>query len=312
MIAHLRRRDEALVALGWSPAEAQWLALVSLHSGLFVADQLGTQRKFDQPMTISRLMKKLVARSAAVLETWPFDQRFLMCHVTSRAIYRALGAEHVRHRRAAEPQILWRRLLSLDYVIDHIERNWLPTEEEKVQYFERALGIDRKLLPVRAYGSRPTGKTHRYFPIKMPIAVNSADVTFVYVDDNVANATGVQEWGAAHEKLWEALRQQGIHVRVVIVSWQQTALAHAGAIVKQWIAPGGQARTAARELAKIRTAIREVDTSALEGYGGLNEALHRCAVLEAAGQQSAMKCDSYTTWYSLRIAALSSAGIDRE
>ena len=43
-----------------------------------------------------------------------------------------------------------RRLLSLDYVIEHSALPWLPTEPEKVAAFE-ALGIERELLPSRLY-----------------------------------------------------------------------------------------------------------------------------------------------------------------
>ena len=43
-----------------------------------------------------------------------------------------------------------RRLLSFDYVIEHPDLPWLPTESEKVAAFE-ALGIGRSAMPVRVY-----------------------------------------------------------------------------------------------------------------------------------------------------------------
>ena len=39
-----------------------------------------------------------------------------------------------------------RRLLSLDYVLEHPGLPWLPTESEKVGAFE-ALGIERRIAP---------------------------------------------------------------------------------------------------------------------------------------------------------------------
>ena len=65
----------------------------------------------------------------------------------ARAVYRALGAEDIRHRRIASAEVLLRRLLSLDYVIGHTGLPWLPTEPEKVGAFE-GLGLDRRVLPV--------------------------------------------------------------------------------------------------------------------------------------------------------------------
>ena len=35
MIPHLRNRDRALQPFGWSGPEAEWIALVCLHSGHF-------------------------------------------------------------------------------------------------------------------------------------------------------------------------------------------------------------------------------------------------------------------------------------
>ena len=62
-----------------------------------------------------------------------------------------------------------RRLLSLDYVIEHSDLPWLPTEHEKIAAFE-ALGIERGLLPVRVYRGAARS-TRRYFPVKLPVAL---------------------------------------------------------------------------------------------------------------------------------------------
>ena len=35
MIAHLRGRDRNLEPLGWTGPDAEWIALVCLHSGVF-------------------------------------------------------------------------------------------------------------------------------------------------------------------------------------------------------------------------------------------------------------------------------------
>ena len=59
-----------------------------------------------------------------------------VCRISARAVYRALGAEDIRHRRIASAEVLLRRLLSLDYVIGHTGLLWLPTEPEKVGAFE--------------------------------------------------------------------------------------------------------------------------------------------------------------------------------
>ena len=39
MIEHLKGREQALASLGWTGREAEWIALVCLHSGVFTRAQ---------------------------------------------------------------------------------------------------------------------------------------------------------------------------------------------------------------------------------------------------------------------------------
>ena len=128
------------------------------------------------------------------------------CRISNKEIYRKLGIENVRHRREADDSVMLRRLLSLDYVLEHPELSWLPTEPEKVSFFE-LLGIDRKLLPDRVYQGA-VGKQTRYFALKLPIAVDAKTATFAYVDPGKDTDTELRSWGAAHEWLWRALRRE--------------------------------------------------------------------------------------------------------
>ena len=141
-------------------ARPEWIALVCLHSGVFTRDQisdwLGVHRHTARRFVQDILDRRLGAEDAL--------EGRRVCRISARAVYRALGAENIRHRRIASPVVLMRRLLSLDYVIGHAGQAWLPTEPEKVAAFE-ALGLDRRVLPVRAYRGA-AGDTRRYFPLK--------------------------------------------------------------------------------------------------------------------------------------------------
>ena len=72
-----------------------------------------------------RFVQALVRKGFAAEDTLE-DQK--VCRIFSRGIYQALGTEDIRHRRVASREILFRRLLSLDYVIEHPGLPWLPTE----------------------------------------------------------------------------------------------------------------------------------------------------------------------------------------
>ena len=163
-IVHLQGSEEALAPFGWTGEKAGWIAFVCLHSGAFTRVQCA--RFLDaHPEQVRRVVHALIAQGLAAEDTVPGIRGIgRVCRIFSRRIYRAIGAEHIRHRRDASPAVLMRRLLSLDYVIEHPGLPWLATESEKVAAFE-ALGIEHGLLPVRVYRGA-AGTTRHYFPVK--------------------------------------------------------------------------------------------------------------------------------------------------
>ena len=65
MIEHLRGRDRKLEPLGWTGREAEWIALVCLHSGVFTRSQFCDY--FDaQRITAARFVKTLTGRRQAI------------------------------------------------------------------------------------------------------------------------------------------------------------------------------------------------------------------------------------------------------
>ena len=184
-IPHAEDRAAALADLGWSGNDAEWIALVCLHSGVFTRSQYGFyfQTGADRSRAC-RFVRTLLDRGVAAEDDraiFPGGARAV--HITHEPIYRALAVENVKHRRGAKDTttpVLMRQLLSLDYLIERPALSWLPTEAEKVQWFE-ALAIDRAVLPYRKYGAAGKAQT-RYFALKLPIALDAKAATFVYVD----------------------------------------------------------------------------------------------------------------------------------
>ena len=207
MIEHLRGREKALEPLGWTGPEVEWIALVCLHSGVFTRAQFchyfETHRKRAE-----RFVKTLVDRKAGIESEWPvFNGGGKSCRISSKPIYRALGVENIRHRRQARPPVVMRRLLSLDFVLEHPGMNWLPAEPEKVAFFD-GLGLSRRLIPRRIYYGA-VGAQKRYFALKLPLAGDRETVTFAYVDPGHQTDRELHSWGAAHGQLWDAPPQEG-------------------------------------------------------------------------------------------------------
>ena len=101
MIEHLKGRERALASLGWTGREAEWIALVCLHSGVFTRPQFC--HYFDAARKRAyRFVKALIDRKEAVESEWPVvNGGGKSCRISSKPIYRALGIENIRHRRKA-------------------------------------------------------------------------------------------------------------------------------------------------------------------------------------------------------------------
>ena len=307
MIQHLRGRERKLEPLGWTGPEAEWIALVCLHSGVFTRAQFchffDTYRKHAY-----RFVKVLIERRLAVESEGPvFNGGGKTCRISSKPIYRALGVENIRHRRKARQPVVMRRLLSLDFVLEHPGMNWLPAETEKVAFFER-LGLSRRLIPRRIYYGA-VGAQKRYFALKLPLAADDETVTFAYVDPGHQTGRELHSWGAAHGQLWDALRKKGRQVRVIGIAAKNETVDRTARVLQAWTATApketGEGRTLRQEIKRIDTALRTNDETVLAEYGGFNAAMKQGAQLESlpeAKVTEGVSIDDYGTWRATRFA----------
>ena len=273
MIAHLQGREKALERLGWTGRKAEWIALACLHSsGLFTRAQLCFHIRMNRWQAL-RFVQVLVTKGLAAEDSLQ-DRK--VCRIFSRPIFQALGTEDIRHRRVASTKILLRRLLSLDYVLEHPGLPWLPTETEKVRAFE-SLGIERRHLPLRVYRGA-VGETRHHFRLKLPIALEPDRAIFVYADPGYETATALRSWGIAHRGLWRALRERDRKVEVVVVAREQRSLERAQRVPGHWAENVDRAASeddplAGEEYARIEQAILTGNLRVLGEYGGVQSAL---------------------------------------
>ena len=307
MIEHLRGRDRKLEALGWTGQDAEWIALVCLHSGVFTRSQFC--HYFDALRNrAQRFVEGLVERRAAVeTDVIAFNGGGKTCRISSNAIYRALGVENIRHRRKASKPVVMRRLLSLDFVLEHPGMNWLPAEPEKVEFFEK-LGLPLRLIPRRIYYG-VAGNQKRYFALKLPLAVDPETVTFVYIDPGHQTDRELYSWGAAHGPLWDALRKKGRQVRVLGIAVENAVLDRTNRVLERWAEakPGttDEGLTAKQEIKAIDDAMTREDREFLARYGGFGGAMKRSAALQSrpeAKLTEGVSIDDYSTWRAVRFA----------
>ena len=319
-VPHVQDRAAALAALGWTGREADWIALVCLHSGVFTRAQWSSFFDDPHPMPASRFVRALLDRGAGVQDEraiFPGGARAV--HITHKPIYRALGIPDVRHRRGAHatPQVLMRRLLSLDYIIERPTLSWLPTEHEKVQRFE-ALGITRAMLPYRTYGQGANAQ-RRFFALKFPVALDEKAATFAYVDPGLTTDSELRAWGITHAPLWAALRARTFAVRVVALGLDAPAATRAEKVLRAWTRDGdGQAPTppdgptkadpeVRRELAQLEHAMTTGNRAVFRSAGGFDAAAKRLSFLRKlpdgtpTTENRRGAIDRSSTWTTLRL-----------
>ena len=269
---HLQGREQLLRPLGFTPQQAEWIALVCLHSGLFTRTQLerflgvhpSNATRFAQALLDARFSGKPIARDL-------IKEGRCICQIFGKKLYRALEIPNIRHRRQASIEVIRRRMLSLDIVLDHPELAWLPTEHEKVACFEQ-LGIAPRLLPKRIYAGRANGRI-RYFHIKMPVAVEGDRAVFVYIDPGMGTRSELDYWGEAHRELWKRLRGTGRRVEVVAMAWEQKHLDRAGRRLEFWAS--GDSRGGGQEAAFLRQALADADWDTVERHGGFDAVVEK-------------------------------------
>src|SRR5712664_3398612 len=211
-----------LIQLGYTEDEARFLYLAATHSGYFSMRQFlqFTETKSgDKSMTFSQ---KLLGKDHATARS--FLRNGLVYHLFSRIVYRAIGRENLRNRRAHSLEHIRTRLVVLDFALTHSHYEYLETEDDKLNYFCQQLALPKELLPRRRYsGAVPNRTTERYFVDKFPMFLCSGSfsppvVTFTFVDPGLGILDSFKTHLLAYGSLFEALSE----VRLVYISPRPT------------------------------------------------------------------------------------------
>ena len=112
-IRNLGDRLPSLGAPGWPGRDAEWLALMCLHGGVFLRPQYLAFLGQSHPELARRFVRR--CGKAAVEERWNASG-LKLCRIVDRALYRELGVQGLHPRRDATSAVALRRLLALDYV----------------------------------------------------------------------------------------------------------------------------------------------------------------------------------------------------
>ena len=141
--------------------------------------------------------------------------------------------------------------------------------------------------------------------------MDSETATFAYVDPGNETDSGFRSWGITHGRLWGALREKGIRVRVVTIATEYQPLIRFEGVLRAWASRAsrkqGGKMTVKEEIKLLNKAIVDGDDDVLASYGGSTAALRYCVELEelpAAKVGDGVKIDDYTTFRASRFAGL--------
>jgi hypothetical protein len=179
----------ALQGCGYTRTEAEFLYLVATHSGYFTRGQFLRFARVEKGGAASRFTEKLErfrhGRSAR------HGRHTLIYNLYSHLIYDTINKGNHRNRCRQSNDLIRTRLLILDFVLGHLEHQYLETESDKVSYFHRTLRVPLPMLPGRMYkGIKSNSNTKRHFVDRFPIFIPCGSEslflplapTFVYCD----------------------------------------------------------------------------------------------------------------------------------
>ena len=300
--------DAVADATGLGQRAAAWTACAALHSGIFIRPQLRAWLRIPRAnferAEASRIIASLRDLGLATEDELGGIGRCV--HIHAKQVYRALGETDNRNRRRPGREKAIERLLCLDYVLDHPEEPWLPTEGGKTQACEEA-GIDHGTWPRKVYPAQDgESETTRFFVEKFPLAVDveGRRAVAACVSPGTTKAR-LTSWLEAYGPLLEALAGAGFALSLVHIS-QRPEMAEPAARQLETAArrlSAGDADEA--ELERIRNAIRACTQESLESVGGLSEALETARKIFARrGKEPAGTPVRVSTqaWTSTRIA----------
>jgi len=129
-----------LIRLRYTDREASFLYLVGRFSGYFIGRQYAAFLKRKPGGLVYQLMHKAKARGH--IKVLDYGQHCYVYHLKAKPIYRLLECEDSQARRAKGDDEIKTRLMILDYVLDHLDAEFLALKSEKIEYFATKHGVE--------------------------------------------------------------------------------------------------------------------------------------------------------------------------
>ncbi len=187
-----------LESVGYTEREAAFLYLVALHSGYFLRRQYGRFVHRER----GAIAEQLLRRAAALghLQSIACGQARFVYHLTSKEVYATLGLAASQHRRLKGDAEIKRRLMVLDFVLDHLSDSILDSTDAKVRFFTHTLGLSPTVLP------QSRARSVYFFAEEFPILIGeSQPVRFTFFDEGSLSTSGFENFLRRYRAVFAAL-----------------------------------------------------------------------------------------------------------
>lgn len=209
-------RTAAVEAFGFTPRQAAFLTTVALHGGYCLLRQYAAFIGRKHGESVCDFMDRLVDRGLADRLTFRAN-RGNIYHLFGKRLYGAIDQENNRNRLHASPPLMARKLMLLDFVIEHAGFEWYATDDDKKDLFLTQCRMPEAALPQRTQARRRSSShapdTSRHWIQKLPIfrAATPPSINFVcLVTDPHASAVG--SFVREHAPLLRKLESWALHV----------------------------------------------------------------------------------------------------
>ena len=182
---------DTIRCLGYSERQASFIYTVAVHSGYFLRRQFNFAVQRRRGWIAANFLAKAI-RAGHVREIQCAPSR-LLYQLCAKQIYRIVGQKNSRNRRAKSPREVRRRLIMLDYVLAHSEKQeFLETDASRCKFFAQFGVKDDVLASASKFGEL------------LPVSVRrekTLTVLFTFIDEGQRSIAKFERFLSTHDKL---------------------------------------------------------------------------------------------------------------
>ena len=186
---------DTLSCLGYSEREATFLYMVALYSGYFLRRQFNFAVKRHRGSAAAGFLAK--AKRAGHVREIQCEPGRLLYQLYAKRLYQLVGQNDSQNRRAKSSTEIRRRLIMLDYVLSHLEKEEFLDSEVSRQKFFAQFGVKADAIA-----------SAKQFGESLPISVQrprrpdgNLTVRFPFIDEGQRSTAKFERFLSTHDKL---------------------------------------------------------------------------------------------------------------